>query len=251
MSEIEKKAPKSRSFFSSSLVFLLGISLGYTILERWHKAGKFHNPVIHVYGMSEETVKSNSAVLSFRILIDEKTPTLIYQKMKTNLDIAMNFLIKQGCSKKEITVLKSMSRDYHKNYITHGGTVTIQIKTDRVDAMHDLHDSIAQLADQGVAIDQIALNYAYHFSKDTRKDLLKKALWDAKAQAKNLAEEADSTLLKLRHLQEKEVSIKPTEISSHALGFRNWEDEISQRKSLYKKIHMTIDATWDIAPRST
>jgi hypothetical protein len=199
---------------------------------------------ISTNGLSERTVKSDSAVWAITIVNETDDIASANGKRAADKQELMDFLLKSGFETSSISEMSPQIDSNVKNddtvkpakkYTIHDKFV---VRTDKVQLV-EKSLNLAQLVDKGIEVRSTA-SYYYSGLDKLRVEMVDDAAADSQNRAKRIAETTGAKLLGLRHLNTGSISITADDASSANKNTCDGEH------SAVKRIRVVVHGTFDI-----
>jgi hypothetical protein len=219
--------------FGKYVVQLLGLAVFGYIGCQGIDLIKNNSPHIATIGSSDKIAKSDRA--EFYITIDNETDVIkdIADKRDSDRKEVIDFLIKAGFKKEDIDSESSSVSDLHKGSENiawkkkYSVTDTIIIKTDDVDLVDKVRDTITQLVNKGINLCARSLYFCKDIDK-LRIEMIEEATNDARVRAEHIAKCSGEKLGGLRNFSTGKFAVC-SDITP-VISDYDWRDEYSKNK---------------------
>lgn len=191
--------------YVSLLLAILGSAYLISVGIRHFSGG---DPIVRVTGLSERHITSDLIILPITITAQDQKQTEAYKTLQDSKAKAEQFLKASGLEPKEISISSTtLNEDRESEYIdgryvtTFRGyklSVTITIRSNRVNKVEEISSSISDLIASGVTVEAGSARYYYTKLNELKSEMLKEAAGDALNRARIIAEHGNSSLGKLK-----------------------------------------------------
>ena len=246
---MNETARPSRFGMLAGLFLAGGISFGSIVLARTWTHLK-ESEVIEVAGSTRKNVRSDLAIWTARVSVEDPTIQGAYSKLKDGLGKLDRFLKarNQGsyslspAEVKELTAARPKDEDENAPQKRVGYKVTQAFKvTSRdVEALPRLANDCTELLDQGVVLLSEGIQYIYTRAGEAKVEMAAAATRDARARAEQIAGQGGRHVRGLRSAKMGVVQINPI----YSTATSDWGN--SDDTSLEKTIMVSVAASFTL-----
>ena len=183
-------------FLAPAAIMGSAIILSVSIFAAAWKSSKSENQTINVTGSAKKSIVSDLGILRLSINVEEPGQLGVYQSLKTQVPIVMNYLAKKGLHKSKMIV---QVMNVFPNYIyseagspisvrSFGGTQTIEVQSSNVNLIRDVSLDAASLVERGLSVTVNAPEYYYTKLSEIKIDIQADAAKDAMIRGRRIAE---------------------------------------------------------------
>lgn len=202
-------------------VVMLGLILGLClIIGASVLSSNFKKNEITVTGSAYEIVKSDSA--SWKVQVSTKAPTSVeaYNKIMAQVPTVVDFLIKSGIKKEQISYLginnyPTYKRDLKGNYTQdvafYNYDQVLKITSDEPELVSKVYLQIPSLIQKGITIQAYPPEYYYSDLNKKKAELLKAATADAKVRAEGMLKATNNRVGKISSVKMGVMQITPAD----------------------------------------
>ena len=200
---------------------MLGLILGLClIIGASVLSSNFKKNEITVTGSAYEIVKSDSA--SWRVQVSTKAPTSVeaYNKIMAQVPTVVDFLIKSGIKKEQISYLginnyPTYKRDAKGNYTQdvafYNYDQVLKITSYEPELVSKVYLQIPSLVQKGITIQAYPPEYYYSDLNKKKAELLKAATADAKVRAEGMLKATNNRVGKISSVKMGVMQITPAD----------------------------------------
>lgn len=181
----------------------------------------FRDREVSVRGLSERNVDADYVTWPMSYSIAGNDLPGLYDRMKVNNDLVVNFLTANGIDSTEITV--NPPSLYNAATNVYGGDraryaynfdVTITVSTDKVKKVRELITKMSEVIRQGVALNNHYINYQFTGLNDIKPEMIAEATQNARLAADQFAKDSGSRVGKIKTAYQGQFSIDSTDDST-------------------------------------
>ena len=184
--------------------FLMGLCV-YWGLDNMAQRGR----VVAVRGLAEKEVKADHVIWPLAYRITGNNLSALYDEIGKNNQKIINFLVKNGINKQEITttapsIIDKETNAYNSDYKGDRYNVSsiLTVSTQQVDKVIELIPRIGELLKSGIAIttNDYETNIQYEFTSlnEIKPEMIEEATRNAREAAEKFATDSDSKLGKIQ-----------------------------------------------------
>ena len=229
----------SRFGMLAGLFLAGGISFGSIVLARTWTHLK-ESEVIEVAGSTRKNVRSDLAVWTARVSVEDPTIQGAYAKLKADVEKVEQFLKSRkqdngGWSPVEVReVTAARPKDEDENFpqkrIGYKVAQSFKVSSPDVGALPRLASDCTELLDQGVVLISEGIQYIYTKTGEAKVEMAAEATRDARARAEQIASQGGRHVQQLRSAKMGVVQINP--VYSTATSDYGNSDETSLEKTI-------------------
>jgi len=193
----------------NTVIIAVGIILAAIILGGSWKRTHVGNESISVTGLSKQDFVSDLIVWDGYFTAESMSTKEAYAQLKTDAEVIKNYLIGKGIKEKEIIFSSvNISSDYEYVNNKEGGstrqfkgyilTQNLKVESKEVDKIESISREVSELIDLGVNFVSSAPEYYYTKLAELKIKMLSSATEDARIRAEAIAQNAKSSLGKLK-----------------------------------------------------
>ena len=233
-------------YIIAAFILAGGIALGGYFIGNSFLKTRLQDRYVTVKGVSEREVAANLAIWNITIKATGNNLNEVNNKINTDRNTVMDFLIKQGFQTDEVEIgsylvtdlLAQTYRNTTSEEFRYIINATIILKTSKVELVRKVTQLQNLLVQQGVAIGAEGYDgLSYEFTKfnEIKPEMLEEAIKNARKAALKFAEDSGNEIGSLKRANQGTFTI-----SSADGGDRNDEYSNSQaeKKSIRKKIRL-------------
>lgn len=202
-----------------SVILAIGLLLMGFFIKQGLDSFAEKNRIVTVKGLAEMEVPANK--VTWPLMYKEVGNDLIslYNRIQTTNDAIVNFLIKKGIKKEEISVnapeiIDLQAERYNQNPVQYRYNVTtvITVTSNQVDLVRSLIQEQSELLKQGIAITggDYRYNTQYDFTSlnEIKPQMIEEATKNAREAALKFAKDSESELGKIKRAYQGQFSIE-------------------------------------------
>jgi hypothetical protein len=202
-----------------SVILAIGLLLMGFLIKQGLDSFAEKNRIVTVKGLAEMEVPANK--VTWPLMYKEVGNDLIslYNRIHTTNDAIVNFLIKKGIKKEEISVnapeiIDLQAERYNQNPVQYRYNVTtvITVTSNQVDLVRSLIQEQSELLKQGIAITggDYRYNTQYDFTSlnEIKPQMIEEATKNAREAALKFAKDSESELGKIKRAYQGQFSIE-------------------------------------------
>lgn len=207
----------------SSLVLGISVAAGL-VLGSWLLATsaiqfKEYERVVAVRGLAEREVPADVAVWPIKFVAAADDLSKLYRDLEHSATTIKSFLQQAGFNEVEITaaapIVADKLADRYNNQmagVRYTGSQTITLYSSQVELLRQSQTAITELGKQGIALagDEYgqAINYLFTGLNDLKPEMIQESTRNARVAAEQFAQDAQSTLGKLRSARQGQFTIE-------------------------------------------
>lgn len=208
-----------KSWKVESVILAIGLLLMGFLIKQGLDSFAEKNRIVTVKGLAEMEVPANK--VTWPLMYKEVGNDLIslYNRIHTTNDAIVNFLIKKGIKKEEISVnapeiIDLQAERYNQNPVQYRYNVTtvITVTSNQVDLVRSLIQEQSELLKQGIAITggDYRYNTQYDFTSlnEIKPQMIEDATKNAREAALKFAKDSESELGKIKRAYQGQFSIE-------------------------------------------
>jgi hypothetical protein len=208
-----------KSWKVESVILAIGLLLMGFLIKQGLDSFAEKNRIVTVKGLAEMEVPANK--VTWPLMYKEVGNDLIslYNRIHTTNDAIVNFLIKKGIKKEEISVnapeiIDLQAERYNQNPVQYRYNVTtvITVTSNQVDLVRSLIQEQSELLKQGIAITggDYRYNTQYDFTSlnEIKPQMIEEATKNAREAALKFAKDSESELGKIKRAYQGQFSIE-------------------------------------------
>jgi hypothetical protein len=208
-----------KSWKVESVILAIGLLLMGFLIKQGLDSFAEKNRIVTVKGLAEMEVPANK--VTWPLMYKEVGNDLIslYNRIHTTNDAIVNFLIKKGIKKEEISVnapeiIDLQAERYNQNPVQYRYNVTtvITVTSNQVDLVCSLIQEQSELLKQGIAITggDYRYNTQYDFTSlnEVKPQMIEEATKNAREAALKFAKDSESELGKIKRAYQGQFSIE-------------------------------------------
>ena len=208
-----------KSWKVESVILAIGLLLMGFFIKQGLDSFAEKNRIVTVKGLAEMEVPANK--VTWPLMYKEVGNDLIslYNRIHTTKDAIVNFLIKKGIKKEEISVnapeiIDLQAERYNQNPVQYRYNVTtvITVTSNQVDLVRSLIQEQSELLKQGIAITggDYRYNTQYDFTSlnEIKPQMIEEATKNAREAALKFAKDSESELGKIKRAYQGQFSIE-------------------------------------------
>lgn len=208
-----------KSWKVESVILAIGLLLMGFFIKQGLDSFAEKNRIVTVKGLAEMEVPANK--VTWPLMYKEVGNDLIslYNRIHTTNDAIVNFLIKKGIKKEEISVnapeiIDLQAERYNQNPVQYRYNVTtvITVTSNQVDLVRSLIQEQSELLKQGIAITggDYRYNTQYDFTSlnEIKPQMIEEATKNAREAALKFAKDSESELGKIKRANQGQFSIE-------------------------------------------
>ena len=208
-----------KSWKVESVILAIGLLLMGFLIKQGLDSFAEKNRIVTVKGLAEMEVPANK--VTWPLMYKEVGNDLIslYNRIHTTNEAIVNFLIKKGIKKEEISVnapeiIDLQAERYNQNPVQYRYNVTtvITVTSNQVDLVRSLIQEQSELLKQGIAITggDYRYNTQYDFSSlnEIKPQMIEEATKNAREAALKFAKDSESELGKIKRAYQGQFSIE-------------------------------------------
>jgi hypothetical protein len=223
----------------AGLFLASGIAFGSIILARtWTNLRE--SQVIEVTGSTRKNVRSDLAVWTARVSVEDPTIQCAYAKLKGDLEKVDRFLRSRNCPDcvlgpvqvRELTAArtKDAEEDFPTRRIGYHVSQSFKIASHEVESLPRLAGNCTELLDQGVVFISEGIEFIYTKAGKAKVEMMADATQDARARAEQIASQGGRRVRELRSSKMGVVQINP--VYSTATSYEGNSDTTSIEKTI-------------------
>ncbi len=217
---MESSSRNSNPAFVHGVFLLAGLGLLGWFFAHGLVGMKELDRTIVVKGLSEREVPADIAIWPVKFQEAGNDLTLLYTAIQKKNDLIVDFLVKNGFEKSEITIsAPSITDKKAQEWGNQGGTgfrytgaSTVSIYTDKVQLVLDTREKLLDLGKMGIAISgqDYAARTTFMFSKlnDIKPAMIEEATRNGREVAAKFAQDSDSRLGKIKRASQGQFTIE-------------------------------------------
>jgi hypothetical protein len=208
-----------KSWKVESVILAIGLLLMGFFIKQGLDSFAEKNRIVTVKGLAEMEVPANK--VTWPLMYKEVGNDLIslYNRIHTTNEAIVNFLIKKGIKKEEISVnapeiIDLQAERYNQNPVQYRYNVTtvITVTSNQVDLVRNLIQEQSELLKQGIAITggDYRYNTQYDFTSlnEIKPQMIEEATKNAREAALKFAKDSESELGKIKRAYQGQFSIE-------------------------------------------
>lgn len=208
-----------KSWKVESVILAIGLLLMGFLIKQGLDSFAEKNRIVTVKGLAEMEVPANK--VTWPLMYKEVGNDLIslYNRIHTTNEAIVNFLIKKGIKKEEISVnapeiIDLQAERYNQNPVQYRYNVTtvITVTSNQVDLVRSLIQEQSELLKQGIAITggDYRYNTQYDFTSlnEIKPQMIEEATKNAREAALKFAKDSESELGKIKRAYQGQFSIE-------------------------------------------
>lgn len=183
-------------FLLPSIITGLALIVSISIFSATWKASKSANQTINVTGSAKKSIVSDLGILRITVNVEEPGQLGVYQSLKNQVPLVMDYLAKKGFDKDKMTV---QVMNVFPNYVyseagspisirSYGATQTIEVQSADVSLVKNVSLDAASLVERGLSVTVNAPEYYYTKLSEIKIDIQADAAKDAMIRGKRIAE---------------------------------------------------------------
>ncbi|MBP6060678.1 MAG: SIMPL domain-containing protein [Candidatus Pacebacteria bacterium] len=151
---------------------------------------------VEVKGLSEKIVKADVAIWSMSFDVKSNNVDSLYADIDKNTLAIKSFLKTKGFEDSEVNVAPvSIYQDTYKDSLfRYNSTTQLSVYTKKVDNVKSASQDTLLLVKQGVTLNQNYIEFQFSDINSVKPEMLAEAIKNARASAKQFADESGSTL---------------------------------------------------------
>jgi hypothetical protein len=173
------------ALFVFSLVF-------FWSAQNFSKQGSF----VEVKGLSEKIVKADVAIWTMNFEVKSNDINGLYADIEKNTNAIKAFLKEKGFEDAEINVAPvNIYQDTYKDALfRYNSTTQLSVYTKKVDLVKSASKDSLLLVQKGVTLNQNSIDFQFSDINSVKPEMLAEAIKNARASAKQFADESGSSL---------------------------------------------------------
>ena len=154
---------------------------------------------IEVRGLSEQIVKSDTAIWSINFEVKSNDIDSMYTDIESQIMNITDFLLDAGFEDSEINVapLNIYQDTYQGSLYRYNTNIQMSVYTEKVDLVRESAENTRQLIKKGIVMTNNYINFEFSGLNDIKPDMLAEATQNAKQAADSFAENSGSRVGKI------------------------------------------------------
>lgn len=209
----------SRPFVILGLSLVLGFAVFGMYVGRAVRTGREFDRFLTVRGMSEREVKATLAIWPLHFSVSDADLARLKSRMDAQRQAVLAYLKKEGFEPAEITLgLPTVAdrederiRSEHPDLPRYRGSVTLVVRSTKVDLVKKSIQDADQLMEQGISLEEDGRDrteFSYNAVNETKPDMIREATANARAAAEKFAQDSRSKVGRIRRATQGALEIE-------------------------------------------